>query len=114
MHQSGLERAVSQAQGKGLDTSAILSFPIAEIMDQQNNRVRQYQTLEFKVIKKLKTAMAQHGPMSLFYTIFVVYCDGVKFNSPRLEDYVSLLCQEEIFFYFGILNGVKLIRELSQ
>ena len=61
-----LERAVSQACGRGQDTSDVLAFPVVEIMDQQNNRVRQYQTLDFKVIKELKTAVAQYGPTAPF------------------------------------------------
>jgi hypothetical protein len=66
MYQSPLERAMSQASGKGQDTSDMLALPVVEIIDQQNNRVRQYQTLEFKVIKELKTAMAQYGPTAPF------------------------------------------------
>ena len=62
MYQSPLERAMSQASGKGQDTSDMLALPVVEIIDQQNNRVRQYQTLEFKVIKELKTAVAQYDP----------------------------------------------------
>jgi hypothetical protein len=57
MYQVPLERAVSQAQGMGQDTSDVLAFSVVEIMDQQNNRIRQYQTLDFKVIE-LKTAVA--------------------------------------------------------
>jgi hypothetical protein len=44
----------------------VLAFPIVEIIDQQDNRVRQYQTLEFKVKKKLKSAVAQFGPTAPF------------------------------------------------
>ena len=66
IHQSLLERAVSQALGKGQDTTNMLAFPIVEIIDQQNNRVRQYQTLDFKVIKELKIAVAQCGPTAPF------------------------------------------------
>ena len=55
MYQSLLERAESQALEKGQEMSDVLAFPVVEIIDQQNNRVRQYQTLEFKVIKELKT-----------------------------------------------------------
>ena len=44
----------------------MLAFPVVEIIDQQNNRVRQYQTLDFKVIKELKTAVAQYGPTAPF------------------------------------------------
>ena len=46
--------------------SDVLAFPVVEIIDQQNNRIRQYQTLEFKVIKELKTAVAQYGPTAPF------------------------------------------------
>ena len=44
----------------------MLVFPVVEIIDQQNNRIRQYQTLDFKVIKELKTAVAQYGPTAPF------------------------------------------------
>ena len=66
MYQLSLERAVSQACGKGQDMSDVLAFPVVEIIDQQNNRIRQYQTLDFKVIKELKTAVAQYGPTAPF------------------------------------------------
>ena len=66
MYQSPLERAVCQAREEGKDTSEVLAFPVVEIIDQQNNRVRQYQTLDFKVIKELKTAVAQYGPIAPF------------------------------------------------
>jgi hypothetical protein len=57
-YQAPLERAVSQAHGRGQDTSDVLAFPVVEIIYQQNNRIRQYQILDFKVIKELKTASA--------------------------------------------------------
>ena len=66
MYQLLLERAVIQARGRGQDMSDVLAFPVVEIMDQQNNRIRQYQTLDFKVIKELKTAVAQYGPTAPF------------------------------------------------
>jgi hypothetical protein len=66
MYQLSLERAVSQACGKGQDMSDVLAFPVVEIIDQQNNRIRQYQTLEFKVIKELKIAVAQYSPTAPF------------------------------------------------
>ena len=62
-YQAPLERAVSQACGKGQDMSDVLAFPVVEIIDQQNNRIRQYQTLDFKLIKELKTAVVQYLPM---------------------------------------------------
>ena len=58
MYQSPLERAVCQARGEGQDSSEVLAFPAVEIIDQQNNRVRQYQTLDFKVMNELKTVVA--------------------------------------------------------
>ena len=57
---------MSQALGKGQDTSDVLAFPVVKIIDQQNNRVRQYQTLDFKLIKELKTAVVQYGPSAPF------------------------------------------------
>jgi hypothetical protein len=66
MYQVLLERAVNQASGRGQDVSDVLAFPIVEIIDQQNIRIRQYQTLDFKVIKELKTAVAQYGPTAPF------------------------------------------------
>ena len=66
IYQSPLERVARQARGEGQDTPEVLAFPIVEIIDQQNNRVRQYQTLDFKVIKELKTAVAQYGPTAPF------------------------------------------------
>ena len=66
MYQSLLERAVSQARGKGQDNSKVLVLPIVEIIDQQDNRVRQYQTLDLKVIKEVKSAVAHYGPTAPF------------------------------------------------
>jgi hypothetical protein len=86
MYQSPLERAVSQVPGKEQDTSDLLAFPIVEIIDQQDNRVRQYQTLEFKVIKELKSAVLSIWPYSPFHTSIIGYGHGVTFNPPRLED----------------------------
>ena len=53
-----LERAVSQALGKGQDASDVLVSPVVEIIDQQGKRVRKCRTLVFKVIKELKTVVA--------------------------------------------------------
>ena len=54
VHQVLLERAVSQARGRGQNTSNMLAFPMVEVVDQQDTRVRHYQTLDFKLIKELK------------------------------------------------------------
>ena len=54
------------ACAEGQDISEVLAFPVVEIIDQQNNRVRQYQTLDFKLIKELKTAVVQYGPSAPF------------------------------------------------
>jgi hypothetical protein len=50
VYQVPLERAVSQAQGRGQNTSDMLAFPVVEVVDQQDTRVRHYQTLDFKLI----------------------------------------------------------------
>ena len=65
-----LERAVSQAHGEGQDTSDLLAFPVLEIRDEEN-RIRQYQTLEFKVIKELKAAVAQYGLTAPFTQVLL-------------------------------------------
>ena len=57
VHQVLLERSVSQARGRGQKTSDVLAFPVVEVIDQQDTRVRHYQTLDFKLIKELKTAV---------------------------------------------------------
>ena len=111
MYQSLLERAVSQAHGKGQDMSDVLAFPVVEIIDQQNNRVRQYQTLEFKVIKELKTAVAQYGPTAPFAQALL---DTVMESHliPKIGRlYVRLLYQDEIS-YSGNPNGEKPVRKL--
>ena len=111
MYQSPLERAVGQVCGEGQDTSEVLAFPVVEIIDQQNNRVRQYQTLDFKVMKELKTGVSQYGPRAPFTQAFL---DTVMEShlTPQIGRlYLRLLCQEEIS-YFGILNGKKPVRKL--
>ena len=66
MYQVPLGRAVSQAHGRGQNTSDVLAFPVIEVIDQQDTRVRHYQTLDFKLIKELKTAVVQYGPSAPF------------------------------------------------
>jgi hypothetical protein len=53
-----IRKAVNQACREEQDTSEVLAFSVVEIVDQQGNVVRQYQMLDFKVIKELKTAVA--------------------------------------------------------
>ena len=48
------------------DTSDLLAFPVIEVIAQQDTRVRHYQTLDFKLIKELKTAVVQYGPSAPF------------------------------------------------
>ena len=62
VHQVPLERPVSQARGRGQNMSDMLAFPVVEVVDQQDTRVRHYQTLDFKLIKELKTAVVQNDP----------------------------------------------------
>ena len=66
MYQLLLERAVSQAHGKGQNMSNMLAFPVVEVVDQQDTRGRHYQTLDFKLIKELKAAVVQYGPSAPF------------------------------------------------
>jgi hypothetical protein len=44
----------------------VLAFSVVEVVDQQDSRVRHYQTLDFKLIKEFKTAVVQYGPSSPF------------------------------------------------
>ena len=111
MYQAPLGKAVSQAHGRGQDTSDVLAFPVVEIMDQQNNRIRQYQTLDFKVIKELKTAVAQYSPTAPFTQALL---DTVMESHliPKIGRlYVRLLYQDEIS-YSGNPNGEKPVRKL--
>ena len=86
MYQVPLGRAVSQAHGRGQNTSDVLAFPVIEVIDQQDTRVRHYQTLDFKLIKELKTAVVQYGPSAPFTQALLGYSRGVTLNPPRLED----------------------------
>ena len=71
--QSLLERDVHQAFRKGQETSDMLAFALFEIIDKQSNRVRQYQTLELKVIEDLKRAVAPYEPSEAFNTVMDTY-----------------------------------------
>ena len=87
MYQAPLKRAVSQARGRGQDTCDVLAFPVIEVIDQQDTRVRHYQTLDFKLIKELKTAVVQYGrPFSPFHSSITGYSHGVTLNPPRWEN----------------------------
>ena len=66
VYQVLLERAVSQARGRGQNTSDMLAFPLVKVIDQQDTRVRHYQTLDYKLIQELKTAVVQYGPSAPF------------------------------------------------
>lgn len=66
MYQVPLGRAVTQAHGRGQNTSDVLAFPVIKSIDQEDTRVRHYQTLDFKLIKELKTAVVQYGPSAPF------------------------------------------------
>ena len=52
--------------GEDRNTSDLLAFPVMEVIDQQDTRVRHYQTLDFKLIKELKTAVVQYGSSAPF------------------------------------------------
>ena len=66
MHQVPMQRAVSQACERGHDTSDVLAFPVVKVIDQEDTRVRHYQTLDFKLVKELKAAVVQYGPSAPF------------------------------------------------
>jgi hypothetical protein len=66
MHQALLQRSVSQTHGRGQDTSDVLAFPVVEVINQEDTRVRHYQTLDFKLIKELKTAVVEYGHSAPF------------------------------------------------
>jgi hypothetical protein len=66
VHQMPLERAVSQARGRGQNRSDSLAFPVVKVVDQQDTRARHYQTLDFKLIKELKMAVVQYDPSAPF------------------------------------------------
>ena len=66
MYQAPLQRAVSQARGREQDTSYVLAFPVVEVIEQEDTRVRHYQTVDFKLIKELKAAVVQYGPSAPF------------------------------------------------
>jgi hypothetical protein len=44
----------------------MLAFPVVEVVDLQHTSVRHYQTLDFKLIMELKTAVVQYGPSAPF------------------------------------------------
>jgi hypothetical protein len=90
VHQVPLERAVSQARGRGQNMSNTLAFPVVEVVDQQDTGARHYQTLDFKLIKELKMAVVQYGPSAPFIqvlldTVVESYPSHTSF-SLRLED----------------------------
>jgi hypothetical protein len=58
----------------------LLAFPVDDINDEQGNRVRHYQTLEFKVIKELKPAVFT---LALLDTVM-----ETNLTPPRLGNYI--------------------------
>jgi hypothetical protein len=95
--------------------SDMLAFPVVEVVDQQDTRVRHYQTLDFKLIKELKTAVVQYVPSAPFTQALLDTVVESHLNPPPLQIgklIVRLPCQEEIFC-FGILNGETPVRKLS-
>jgi hypothetical protein len=82
VHQVPLERAMSQARRRGQNASDMLAFPVVKVVDQQDTRVRLYQTLVFKGIKK-SCAIC---PFSPIHSSVTGYSREVTLNPPRLED----------------------------
>jgi hypothetical protein len=66
--------------------SDVLAFPVVEIIDQKNNRIRQIPDFEFQGDKGAKNSCCIIWPYSSLYTIIIGYCHGVTLNPPRLED----------------------------
>ena len=66
MYQVPLGRDMSQAHGRGQDTSDVIAFPVIEVIAQQDTRFRHYQTSDFKLIKELKRAVVQYSPSAPF------------------------------------------------
>ncbi|CAK7300087.1 Gag polyprotein [Vulpes lagopus] len=58
-----LQRALYEAGRRGEDTTGFTAFPVS--LDNAGRR-RMYSALNFKVLKKLKTACAQYGPTAPF------------------------------------------------
>ena len=79
---------MNQAQEKGQDTSIVLALPVIEITYQKVNRVGQYQTLEFKVIKELERAVTQYRPTAPFTQYLVV--DTVMNTKLTLQDWKTI------------------------
>jgi hypothetical protein len=73
IYQAPLGRAVSQACGRGQDTSGVLAFPVVEVIDQQDTRVRHYQTLDFKLIKELKQLLCNTVLQPLSYKRYWIW-----------------------------------------
>jgi hypothetical protein len=85
VHQGPLERAVSQARGRGQNTSNTLAFPVVEVVDQQDTSVRHYQALDFKLIR-VKNGRCVIWPFSPIHSSITGNSRGVTLNPPRLED----------------------------
>ena len=85
--------------------SDVLAFPVVKVTDQQDTRNRQYQTLNFKLIKELKTAVVQYGPSAPFTQALL---DTVVESHLTPLDWKTL-CKATLsrgdVFCFGILNG---------
>ena len=103
---------MSQACGRGQNTSDMLAFPVVEIMDQQNNRIRQYQTLDFKVIKELKTAVVQFGPSAPFTQALGDIVVESHLTSLDWKTLCKATLSGRDFFWFGILNVKTPVRTL--
>jgi hypothetical protein len=60
--------------------SDVLAFPVVEIIDQKNNRIRQIPDFEFQGDKGAKNSCCIIWPYSSLYTIIIGYCHGVTLN----------------------------------
>jgi hypothetical protein len=86
--------------------SDMLAFSVVEVGDQQDTRVRHYQTLDFKLIKELKTAVVQYVPSAPFTQALLDTVMESHLTPPPL-DWKTLwkaTLSGGDYFCFGILN----------
>ena len=90
----------------------MLAFPVVEVVDQQDTRVRHYQTLDFKLIKELKTAVVQFGPSAPFTQALGDIVVESHLTSLDWKTLCKATLSGRDFFWFGILNVKTPVRTL--
>ena len=82
-----LQQTLHQAQQAGEDTSAFLGFPVMP----NGNGQRAYSTVNFKILKEIKTATAQYGPTAL-YTLSLLDSVGLDALCPGDWKVIAQAC----------------------